>query len=464
MNGAQVPQHQAGEQRAARSRKADRKAARHVGERPDQAADHDAGRDDGEIGGLDRPVGMAEFGNGSVHVTGAAGNREDVATEYFRLRQDRDLDHAARDLAQVDAARCRQVCDFTQCLAIHRLAAHEDVDQRDRHVEQALVFDLRNDRLDFLHQRVARPGDRHDITGLEHAVGIRIDESVTATDALDEDAQARKQLTHRLAGETARRVNAIGTDFDVTVGREDARVLPDLAAAHLLLVLGARGRKVDADQLRADLRQHDCGPDGAEDVCHGVADRYRVEVSLGLIDRESEAIDLVRRHADRSRDGLRPGVQADCVPKIEACELRAHDRNQQAQRQHDHREKDLLRTLLTEPAEELRPHAVTDGEQEQQEERGLDRARHRYAELSDRNRCEQRRSDVTQAEARQLLGSDEESDRERQEYGQFRVRAECFDDPLPDSHTLPLDAVAPAHVINATITVPQMASITLPTA
>ena len=125
---------------------------------------------------------------------------------------------------------------------------------------------------------------------------------------------------------------------------------------------------------------------------------------------------------------------------------------------------DLLRPFLAEPAEELRSHAVTHGEQEQQEERGLDRARHRHAELADRNRGEQRRSDVTETEARQLLGSDEESNRERQEYGQFRVRAECFDDPLPDSHTLPLDAVAPAHVINATITVPQMASITLPTA
>ena len=79
--------------------------------------------------------------------------------------------------------------------------------------------------------------------GSQHAVGIRIDEAIAAADALDEDAQARKQLTHRLAGEAARRVDAIGTDFDVTVGREDARVLPDLAAAHLLLVLGASGRQ-----------------------------------------------------------------------------------------------------------------------------------------------------------------------------------------------------------------------------
>ena len=112
--------------------------------------------------------------------------------------------------------------------------------------------------------------------------------SIAAAHALDEDAQAREELAHGLAGQATRGVDPVGAHLDAAVGREHAGVLPGLAAAHLLLVLGAGRRQVDADQLRADLRQHDRRADRAEDVRDGVADRNRVGVGLRLLGGQAE--------------------------------------------------------------------------------------------------------------------------------------------------------------------------------
>ena len=106
---------------------------------------------------------------------------------------------------------------FAQRLAVDRLAAHEDIHHRDGHVEQALVVDLWNDRLDFLNQSVSRARYCHDVTRLECAAGVRIDEAIAPADALDKDAQAREQFAHRLTGQSARSVDTVRTDFDVAV-------------------------------------------------------------------------------------------------------------------------------------------------------------------------------------------------------------------------------------------------------
>ena len=89
----------------------------------------------------------------------------------------------------------------------------------------------------------------------EHAVGVRLEDPVAAADALHEDAQAREQISHRLAGQAARGVDAVRADLDPPVGGEHAGLLPGLATAHLLLVLGAGGRQVHADAASARSAQ-----------------------------------------------------------------------------------------------------------------------------------------------------------------------------------------------------------------
>jgi hypothetical protein len=71
-----------------------------------------------------------------------------------------------------------------------------------------------------------------------------------------------------------------------------------------------------------------------------------------------EPVDLVRRDTDRRGDRLRSGVQTDGKTEVEPGQPCADDGHDQAQGQHDHREQDLLRAVLAQPAEELRADAV----------------------------------------------------------------------------------------------------------
>ncbi len=73
--------------------------------------------------------------------------------------------------------------------------------------------------LDVLDQQLARSQDRHDVAGLKNGVGVSIDQFVAAPHALDEDANAGKQLAHGPAGQPACRVDAVGAQFDRAVGR-----------------------------------------------------------------------------------------------------------------------------------------------------------------------------------------------------------------------------------------------------
>ncbi len=66
----------------------------------------------------------------------------------------------------------------------------------------------------LLDQQLARPDDRDGVARLEHGVGVGVDQVVAAPDALDEDAQTGKELAHRPAGQSARRVDAVGAQLD----------------------------------------------------------------------------------------------------------------------------------------------------------------------------------------------------------------------------------------------------------
>jgi hypothetical protein len=80
--------------------------------------------------------------------------------------------------------------------------------------------------------------------------------------------------------------------------------------------------------------------------------------------------------------------------------------------------------------------AVADREQEQEEERRLERTRHLDAELADRECGEQRARDVAKRESRYLARPDREADRQRQEQRELGIAPQRRDGPVPDRHAL----------------------------
>ena len=99
MNRAEVPEQQAGQQRAAGGGQADRYSTHRDAERTDQAADHDAAGHDRKVGGLDGAIRMADRLHRSRHVSLAPAESQHVATQYLHLRQHGQLDEVAGDLA-----------------------------------------------------------------------------------------------------------------------------------------------------------------------------------------------------------------------------------------------------------------------------------------------------------------------------------------------------------------------------
>ena len=138
---------------------------------------------------------------------------------------------------------------------------------------------------------------------------------VAAPHPLDEHALTRKKVADGPARQPARQVEAVGAQFDGTVGGHHPRIKTNRAASHLAFVLGAGRGEVDANHLRPELGQHDRRPNRAEDVGDGVADRNGVDVRLGLGGVAPQSIDLIRGDADRRRNGLRSGIESGGVAR-----------------------------------------------------------------------------------------------------------------------------------------------------
>ena len=146
-----------------------------------------------------------------------------------------------------------------------------------------------------------------------------------------------------------------------------------LCSPIFLLVFLARRFEIDAEQRRANQRQHDGGPDRAEDIGDRVCNRHRVEQLLGLIGGQTGAIDSVGRKTHRSRDRLRAGIESGGRSDVVAGYLGADIAGRQAEHA-NHRGKQRLRhSILRDAPHELRPDAIADGEQEHQEEGRLER-------------------------------------------------------------------------------------------
>ena len=305
----QVAEHEPGEQRAAGRRQADRNAAPFVAERADQAADHDAARDGRcrwpRPAGRRSPSAVTAASRGACCPTIVRMSPRRISVSG----QDRDLDHVAHDLAQVDAAREGLFGELAQRLAVDRLVRDEHVDRVDGHVEQFAVVDLGHGWLDLSTSTWRGPEIATTSPGSSTVSASASMICLAAANSLDEDAQAGKKVAHRPAREPARRVDAIGAQLDGAIGREHAWLEAAAPPPSLPFILGARRGQVDADQLRTELGQDDRRADRAEDVGDRIADRDRHPGTLCLRRVEPQTPDLVGRDADRRRDRLRAGIE-----------------------------------------------------------------------------------------------------------------------------------------------------------
>ena len=119
----------------------------------------------------------------------------DVAALHRGVRQDRNVrrGRAARDLAQEDAARLRQLRELGQRLAVDRLVAHQTSTPSTGTASSSAILDLRRIRSEHLDQHVARARDRDDVAFAQHRVRGRFLDRPVAADALDEDARVGHQ-------------------------------------------------------------------------------------------------------------------------------------------------------------------------------------------------------------------------------------------------------------------------------
>ena len=217
-------------------------------------------------------------------------------------------------------------------------------------------------------------------------------------------------LLHRLADDLAADLHAIRAQLELVPGRAGAAGL--LLAAVLLLILLAGGLEVDAKQRRPNQRQNDRGADGSENVADGVGHRHRVQQLLGFLRRQTEAIDRVGRQAHRRRDRLRSGIEPRRRADVIARELCAEIGGAQTEEAYDDGKQRLWKPVLRDAAHELRSDAVTDREQEHQEEERLERTADRDPKLSDDHRRDQGRGH--RSETQTLIGKGAEIVAERQ--------------------------------------------------
>ena len=77
--------------------------------------------------------------------------------------------------------------EFLQRLAGDGFVRDQDIDRLDRNVEQRLVFDFLG-LAEQVDDELAGAGDRDDIAGLQHEIGIGIGNLLAAADPLDQQA------------------------------------------------------------------------------------------------------------------------------------------------------------------------------------------------------------------------------------------------------------------------------------
>ena len=293
------------------------------------------------------------------------------------------------------------------------------------------ILDLGRVRAEHVHQHLAGACHRDDVALVQDGVRRRLLDRAVVADAQHEDAGVRDErlgLEHVQAHRPASDRDAIGARFPAPPGRAGAAQFLD--AALLLLVVLARGLEIDAEQLGAEDGDHHRRAHRAEHVGHRVGDRHRVEQRLGLFGGQAQPVDGVGRQAHRGGDRLRPGIESGRVPDVVAHELHDHDGDDQAERALDHREERLRQAVLGDAADELRPDAVADREQEHQEDRRLEGLVDGDPDLPDDDTGQQRRRDRPEADALEGELAEVVADRQREKDGDLRVLFQRRSEPI----------------------------------
>src|SRR6185295_3456979 len=398
-----------------------------------QSADRDCRTNERHIRHIGGSVWVTQHFGGGRNVLRPPDDGNNIAAVQLGVGQDRNVrgGRPSRDLAQEDAARRRRFRQLDQSFAVGLFARNVDIDAFDRHRQQLAVVHLLRGLPDQVHQYVAPPGNGEDIARLDYGIGSGIDDLAAASYAFNEDTlfrQERLGFLHRLAHGASVFRDPVGAQLELVPGRPRAAQGP-LAPMLLLITLAGR-LKVDAEQGRPEQGEHDGGPDRAKDVGDGVGHRHGVQELFALLGWQAQAVDGVGGKPHRGRDRLRAGIEARGGADVIAGEFRPGIGREQTE-DADNRGKQRLRhAILGDAAHELRAHPVADGEQEHQEEGGLDRPGNRDAELTDEDRGNQRRRH--RAKAQPLVGEGTEivAKRQGQEDRNFRITAQRINKPI----------------------------------
>src|SRR5512133_3875361 len=254
-----------------------------------------------------------------------------------------------------------------------------------RHGEQFAVLDFDCRCPEDVHQHFALARDRDHVAYLQDDVRGRIHDLAPAPNAQDEEARIghqRLSLGDAQTGGFATRLHLVGAQRPACPSRARTTQLL-LAAPMLFLVVLAGCNEIDAQQLRTDDGDHDRRAHGAEHVGHCVSDRHRVEQGLGLIGGQAQPVDGVGREPHRGRDRLRARVESSRIAEVVAGELCDQHAGAQTEYALHHREDRLRQAAAGNPAHELRPDGVADGEQEHEERERLERLADRNPDLPD---------------------------------------------------------------------------------
>ena len=151
---------------------------------------------------------------------------------------------------------------------------------------------------------------------------------------------------------------------------------------------------------------------------------------LDLVWRQAKPVERVGGETHRRRDRLRTRQKACAESSVIPRDLARHIDREQAEHRYDHGEDRLRQPVGGDTANELRSHAVTDGEQEHDEEDRLDVRRYDDAQLADQDRGEKRAGNRAKTEAAELDDADPIANRERQKNREFRTALQRCDDEI----------------------------------
>ena len=270
---------------------------------PDQQADRNSGREEGNVGLVAIAQHLADFRRGAFDVVGCADQRHDVAEIDPGFRGDRNFLSHARQVPQKYAARvlADAIGDFAQGAAVQCLIVDEDAERIAQDFAQHLgAFDLGADRGSGPDEGRCRSGEDDFIARFENGRPVRFDVIAVADDALDDDTMADTifDRTNRLSGSGG---DAVGPRLEFLVPEISA--LRRLAAGKLGFQLGGFLLEIDAHEPGRDKGHKQQGQDVAENVGDGIT---RGDIGLLLaqdIVGQTELRKRARRRSDHGRLG-----------------------------------------------------------------------------------------------------------------------------------------------------------------